>query len=271
MVESATLQYSIFNIYSDSVIYKMELPFYRTDYIQGNLAKSGKPYEHEMLQAMSLGLSVGDLVLDVGANIGSHTLYLACVLGCRVCAFEPNARLYEPLERSVALNGVEDLVEVFPVGAGSAPFKAVLGRLDESNLGAQSLVPSDETNSIDVIRIDDKVFDAPVVAIKVDVEGMELDVLEGAENLIKKDRPLLVVEAGDVESYRALEGFIKRNGYVYCSSFNGTPTHFFIHQDKVSNSPWINLFFEKGFEFYQMRHFHKKLKKVTQQLDKIRR
>ena len=248
--------------------YKIDLPDFKTDYIQKSIATYGKPYEAEMLEALTAGLKPTDLVLDIGANIGNHTLYLACVSGCQVRAYEPNKRLYQPLQNSVGLNNINELVKVLPYGVGAAPSKARLTGLNESNLGAQSLeLLNNDSAGIDVVRLDDQVFESPVVVIKIDVEGMELAVLEGAESLIQKDRPLLVIESVDVAHYDTLHSFIKRNNYVYCSSFNGTPTHFFIHQDKIANSPWLELFFSKGREFYQMRHYHKKLKKTLQQLN----
>ncbi|WP_252107377.1 MULTISPECIES: FkbM family methyltransferase [unclassified Halomonas] len=262
---------TIHEVYTNGKVFKIDLPDFKTDYIQKSIAKNSKPYEAEMLEAMSIGLNPMDLVLDVGANIGNHTLYFACVLGCQVRAYEPNKRLHQPLSNSVKLNGIAELVQVFPCGVGRGPSKAKLKELNESNLGSQSLELLDEGSiGIDVVRLDDQVFESPVAAIKIDVEGMELAVLEGAEDLIQKDQPLLVVESVDVAHYDTLQNFIKRNNYIYCSSFNGTPTHFFIHQDKVAGSPWIDLFFAKGREFYQMRHYHKKLKKTLQQLNKIK-
>ncbi|HEB06497.1 MAG TPA: FkbM family methyltransferase, partial [Halomonas sp.] len=272
-ISSAVSNTTLHDVEVSSNAYKIDLPDYKTDYIQKFIAEHKAPYESEMLDAMAIGLKPMDLVLDVGANIGNHTLYWACVLGCQVRAFEPNERLYKPLMNSVELNGITHLVNVLPYGVGKVPSKARFTSFDETNLGSQSLqvVSDEEDASIEVVRLDDQVFESPVVAIKIDVEGMELAVLEGAEVLIQKDRPLLVIESVDTTHYESLRDFIKRNDYIYCSSFNGTPTHFFIHQDKVSGSPWINLFFEKGHEFYQMRHFHKKLKKTLQQLSKTKK
>ncbi|MGP9632701.1 FkbM family methyltransferase [Halomonas sp. AOP43-A1-21] len=262
---------SVHEVHSNGKSFKIDLPDFKTDYIQKTIANLAKPYESEMLEAMSIGLNPMDLVLDIGANIGNHTLYLACILGCQVRAYEPNERLHQPLNNSVKLNGITELVQVLPYGVGKTPSKAKLSGLNESNLGAQSLeLLSNDSIGIDVVRLDDQIFETPVAAIKIDVEGMELAVLEGAESLIQKDQPLLVVESVDVAHYDALQNFIKKNNYVYCSSFNGTPTHFFIHQDKIAGSPWIDLFFAKGREFYQMRHYHKKLKKTLQQLNKIK-
>ena len=69
--------------------YQVVVPHYETDYIQGLLMSDGTPYEAGMLAAMAEVVGEGDLVLDIGANIGNHTLFLAAAQGCRVEAFEP--------------------------------------------------------------------------------------------------------------------------------------------------------------------------------------
>lgn len=223
-----------------------------------------------MLRALSLGISEKDLVIDVGANIGNHALYLASVVGCYVHAFEPNRRLHEPLSRSVIKNGFSDRMTIFGFGVGAKKSKAVLDGINEDNLGAQSLkIIEDESSGIDIFPLDDFAFDKTVAVIKVDVEGMELDVLKGAEQLIEKDKPLLVVEASTSSSYSLVEEFMKNKKYLYCHSFNGTPTHFFIHQDKILGTPWVDLFYDNGRNFYQMRHYHKKLKKAVQELRRL--
>ena len=77
--------------------YSIYLPNADTDYIQKKICTQLQPYELEMLQDVQSNVSPGDLVLDVGANIGNHTLYLAAIAGCQVTSFEPNASLIEAL------------------------------------------------------------------------------------------------------------------------------------------------------------------------------
>jgi hypothetical protein len=61
------------------VAYQMHLPNLDTDYIQSYIAQEHSPYEFSMLEDMRARLIPGDQVLDVGANIGNHTLYLSAV------------------------------------------------------------------------------------------------------------------------------------------------------------------------------------------------
>lgn len=114
----------IFPINAGGEQYLMVLPGWEADYIQGMLAEKAAPYEFAMLQAMASCLCEGDLVLDVGANIGNHTLYLAAVAGLKVVAFEPNPELCVPFRKAITLNGLDDRATLHEVGVGASEGKA---------------------------------------------------------------------------------------------------------------------------------------------------
>ncbi|AZT84508.1 FkbM family methyltransferase [Marinobacter sp. NP-4(2019)] len=221
----------------DGVDYVIALPNWKTDYIQGKISSSGEPYEHSMLRSMSSRLKAGDLVLDVGANIGNHTLYLAAVTGCRVHSFEPNKMLCGALQQSIEANGLSDTVWVHNVGVGSATGSARFAHEDEANLGAQSLLVEDgDSAGIEVIRLDDLELDGPVAALKIDVEGMEQDVLEGAKKLLTRDKPLLYIECQKKEDFHLIAQWVGSQGYIYNETYNATPTHLFIHKSKIGTN-----------------------------------
>ena len=71
----------IVTLNEQEVSYRIVLPNRETDYIQKGIVESQHPYELEMLEDMASRLQPGDRVLDVGANIGNHTMYLAAVAG----------------------------------------------------------------------------------------------------------------------------------------------------------------------------------------------
>lgn len=205
--------------------YALVLPDASTDYLQKLIAESGRPYEEELLRDLASRLEPGDLVVDVGANVGNHTIYLAALAQAKVMAFEPNRRLAEVIRRSAALNGLEEQIEAFPFGVGRRESKARFGTEHPDNLGAQALELG--SGDIRVVSLDQMEFPAPVRAIKVDVEGMELDVLDGAVELITRDRPLLYVEAQDEAAFKLLSRWMLKHGYSYWESFNVTPTHMY--------------------------------------------
>ncbi|WP_313106980.1 FkbM family methyltransferase [Stutzerimonas nitrititolerans] len=212
--------------------YSIYLPNADTDYIQKKISNDNQPYELEMLEDIRAHVSAGDLVLDIGANIGNHTLYLAAIAGCKVTSFEPNAALIEALSRSLELNQLSELVTLMPYGVGHTAGKGHFSRLMEENLGGQSIEVGD--GEIRIVALDDLEFDDPVKLIKIDVEGMELPVLEGAARLIARDRPLIYVESIDAEHYKTISAWMESHGYTYWDTFNATPTHLFRPVESVS-------------------------------------
>ncbi|WP_062374960.1 FkbM family methyltransferase [Halomonas sp. KX33721] len=247
---------NIFEISVDDHAYRMVLPHWQTDYIQGLLATKHEPYELEMLRAMAGLLKPGEVVLDVGANIGNHSMYLAVVAGCRVWAFEPNPELCSAFQKSIRLNRLGRQITHHCKAIGRGKGRARFVELLPENIGAQALellAPDDEgDDSYDVIALDILRFRKPVRAIKADVEGMELDVLEGARKLISKDKPLLFIEAQAEDDFEALHTILVELGYVYWDTFNATPTHCFIHRDELGEDQIIDHYYSKGKDSYKL-------------------
>lgn len=212
--------------------YSIYLPNADIDYIQKKISTEIKPYELEMLQDIQANVSAGDLVLDVGANIGNHTLYLAAIAGCKVISFEPNASLIEALRRSVEINQLSERVTLMPYGVGHVAGKGHFSAIMEENLGGQSIDLGE--GDIHIVALDELEFPDRVKLIKIDVEGMELPVLEGAARLIGKDRPLVYVECMNADHYKTISAWMESHGYTYWDTFNATPTHFFRPLESVS-------------------------------------
>lgn len=232
----------------DGSEYQIALPNKSTDYIQGMIFEKGVPYELDMLRDMASRLKEGDLVLDVGANIGNHTLYLSAVSGCHVWAFEPNENLCHALQTSIEANDLSQRVKLHCKGVGSQPGRAHFSHFYQSNLGAQSIeVDSDADNPIDVVSLDDLEWSTGGVikAIKIDVEGMELDVLHGAEQLILSQRPYLYVECQSYDQYQSVQSYLKKLGYEYMETFNATPTHLFLHHSLINPSSRVEHLVDK--------------------------
>jgi FkbM family methyltransferase len=211
--------------------YSLYLPHHATDYIQKKIVDEQQPYELQMLEDIQQRVAVDDLVLDIGANIGNHTLYLAAVAGCRVVAFEPNQALAGAILSSVEMNDLAERVSVRAVGVGKVKSRGHFDKELPDNLGAQSI--STGEGSIQIIALDDLCFDRPVKLLKIDVEGMELPVLQGAEALLGRDRPLLYVECQGEPDFRAISGWLDGRGYSYWDTFNATPTHLFVPNEQV--------------------------------------
>ncbi|MGA0610310.1 FkbM family methyltransferase [Caldimonas sp. KR1-144] len=212
--------------------YRIVLPHAGTDYIQKKLATDRTPYEQEMLEDIRSRVARGGLVLDIGANIGNHTLFLAAVAGCRVESFEPNPQLCAALRESIELNGLVGQVQLHETGLGRSAGMARFGVDTPENLGGQHLALGE--GELKVSMLDSFSFGQRVDVIKLDVEGMEIDVLEGGRSLLERDRPLVYVECGTEAHYRRMSRWMAALNYTYWDTFNATPTHLFIPAERLS-------------------------------------
>ena len=139
----------------------------------------------------------GQTVLDIGANIGAHVIALAAIVGPRgrIVAFEPQRVIFQMLNANVALNALGH-VSTLQIALGSAPGNIKVPPLDygsEGNFGGVSLenVPAGEEvplHTLDSLAID------PCHFAKIDVEGMEIEVLKGMAQTIARHRPAMYVE-----------------------------------------------------------------------------
>lgn len=252
-----------FTIQANQMSYPMVLPHHGHDYIQGTLAKKGEPYELLMLQAMADLLQADDFVLDIGANIGNHTLFLAIIAKCKVESFEPNPELCDALSQSIELNRLTDKVTLHRVGVGAAPAKAHFAELNPENIGAQSLAldPEGTKDGFDIITIDSLNFKQTVRMVKIDVEGMELDVLEGAKELVARDKPIMFIEAQTQEEFDALLNVLLPLGYVYWDTFNATPTHLFFHEAELESDSYRTHMADMGINVTKLRYEVQRLRK----------
>ena len=160
----------------------------------------------------------GDVVVDAGANWGVHTLYLARLAGAagRVLAFEPHPQVVEELRWHVEKNGFKQ-VSIYGCGlldsSDEIPFM-----LGESSKTSHVMGTHDQTEGAQVIvacrTLDEVITESGINAlrlIKVDVEGAEARLLQGAEKTILRFRPHLVVELHnpdqDLEVARMLQAW----------------------------------------------------------------
>lgn len=153
-------------------------------------------------------------IVDVGANFGYLSLVWAQTAARfgRVISFEPHSQIVGSLKKSIAANKLEGVMTVENSAVGFQNGSVRINRAYTSaNMDTQGgTVDSREVslNSLDDYFRDHQIDQCHL--IKIDVDGRELDVLRGGEQLIKKLRPLLIVESnGD---HRIIE-FLTTLGY----------------------------------------------------------
>ena len=152
-------------------------------------------------------LKPGMVACDVGANIGCHTVFMVQAVGPGglVCAFEAQRQVFQTLCANVALNGLGN-VRIWQAAAGAAAGEITVPaqRYDEAgNFGGVTLGGGTQGEMVPVMALDSLPFGS-CHFIKIDVEGMEAEVLAGAHETIARFRPVLYVENDRREKSAAL-------------------------------------------------------------------
>lgn len=140
---------------------------------------------------------------DIGANIGYFSLFVASLLKNtgKVHAFEPINKLAEQIKKSVAVNNFNNIT-IHQVGLGDTEMETSINIRDE-NMGGSSLFDYKDLNLVTISSIEkisiktiDSLFtpQTKVDVIKIDVEGYELEALQGARKLLQAQHPVIFME-----------------------------------------------------------------------------
>lgn len=162
-------------------------------------------YEKGILLYLRSILKKGDCFVDVGANIGLMSIFAAECVGNsgKVLAYEAHPNTAELLLENIQLNSLT-IIEVNQFALGSTEGKTHIYDNWQVNRGGASLVvKTNESVAYDIeVKKLDSVFPSSLIpkAIKIDVEGFELEVLKGAEETIRKFHPVLIVELSENRS-----------------------------------------------------------------------
>jgi FkbM family methyltransferase len=179
-------------------------------------------YEPDVAAFARAVVRPGDTVVDVGAHIGLHTLDLASLVGPKgiVYAFEPDYRLADLLSAGLRLSGCDDRVTLHEAVVGNVDGTAQLFVDREAGLTNSTLsdwAESGETRTVRAMTLDRVLFpviDRPVGLLKIDAEGAEEAVLDGAEQLLAAlpPRAIVVEVSSRVDAARVLAR-LERHGY----------------------------------------------------------
>jgi FkbM family methyltransferase len=139
------------------------------------------PPDHPEMLVWRQVLRPGDLFIDIGANIGTYTIW-AGELGAEVIALEPARDTFALLVENIALNGYP--VKPIEAAAGSA---CEIARFTSGRDCANRLDPEGSVDTT-VVTIDSVIGDGVAAGMKVDVEGFEIEVLQGCERALSEHR-----------------------------------------------------------------------------------
>jgi FkbM family methyltransferase len=184
-------------------------------YIGASLRKYGE-FSGEETALFRLIVQPGRTVLDVGANIGAHTVDLSRLVGPAgvVHAFEPQRLMFQLLCANMALNSRTN-VFTHHAAVGAASDTLLVPWLDPDechNYGGLSLMGSQPGEVVPLVTIDSLGL-KDCQFIKLDVEGMEAEALRGAVATIERLRPILYVENDRQARSADLIGLLQQYGY----------------------------------------------------------
>lgn len=131
-------------------------------------------------------LRSSDTFFDVGANVGVYTILASGVCGARSVAFEPIISTHAHLQKNIELNDLGKRITPIRAAAGSHSGELCFTQNEDTT---NHVVSSESETSVNVpcVRIDEYYFNQPAL-IKIDVEGFETEVLNGAGQLLKDNR-----------------------------------------------------------------------------------
>lgn len=200
-----------FNRYGESIT--MYLPHFEEDLIQEIIARGADFFEADELEYLrNTFLQDGNVILDIGANIGNHTVFFSKICNAeKVYAFEPIAETYDTLCRNISLNHIEKRVVAYNVALGNVTGKAKIKKFDSHNIGGTQIEEVDDGNIV-MKKLDDYEFER-IDFVKIDVEGYEYNLLRGAESTLSNHSPIIFIEIFD-DRFSQVDELLRSYGYT---------------------------------------------------------
>lgn len=165
-----------------------------------------EPYETELISSI---IKPGSVVLDIGANIGYHTLLFAKLVGQsgKVFAFEPSSANFRLLEKNVSINGYPNVILEQKAVSNRNEKKKLY--LNEWNTGMHTIYKPQQHASLDSVEIDtislDNYFSnygGKIDFIKMDIEGSEYTALEGMQTILQRQNDIKLLVAFNPSAIR---------------------------------------------------------------------
>lgn len=215
----------------------------RDDHISRVMKKSGKIYEHDLLERLFRRLMTqpsDSLYLDIGAFIGTHSLVFARHFPCAaVVAIEPERHSYRLL--CCNASALPPKIMVMRAGCGHERGEYTVLRRQGGNAGMTRLravdCGDDPLDIVDVVRVDDivralQIGNLSLGLMKIDVEGMEGDVLRGAAESIATLRPVVVIELQTPAHKAVADRALMPHGYACEGPYCATPTYVYAPKER---------------------------------------
>ena len=191
-----------------------------------NIVRNSKIfYEIELLEAI-LKKNIKGVYLDIGANIGNHTLFFAKVCpSTKVYSIEPLNDTYTSLKKNIQLNNLESKVKTINLAMSDKIEQLGFVIPNHNSVGTAMMTEGTGISASTIDHTFDLIDDISI--IKIDVEEFEVKVIDGAIDTLKKHHPLLVIEIKTKEKLKQIDDRLFPLGYSNIGRYCATPTYIF--------------------------------------------
>jgi len=197
------------------------------DHLLKSIRSAKTFYEMDLLEAIEK-MKLGGTYVDVGGNIGNHSLYFStCCSAQRLVTIEPLEKVFWYLVHNVGQQATIP-VEYLNCAIGEHSGLASMKVNNPGNLGMTSISSGASTS----VRTLDALLEhiENIAFIKIDVEGSELAVLNGAKKVLKRCHPVLAIESSTDAELNDVKEILEPLGYKATERYCYTPTWLWIHE-----------------------------------------
>ena len=182
-------------------------------------------WETEVLRIWKNEVTNAENVVDIGAYLGVYSILAAKLGVAKVFAFEPNSHTYMQLKQNLAINSVSSSVDILQVAVGSTDRRvSIITPRDRPYSSAAQIDDSPTNRKLDswthaekvrMVTLDSILSHSiqNISAIKIDAEGYEKFVLEGAIQILSQSAPSLIIEILSRTQKDDIDNFLSRFGY----------------------------------------------------------
>ncbi len=188
-------------------------------------------YEKEEIEVLSKLINFKDHVVDIGANIGNHSIAYSKI-SKKVYAFEAHPRTFEILKFNI--NEYKN-IKIYNIGISDKKGLLYFKKVNSTNIGGKRLSKigsiKSQINKLDnIIKLDKKIR-----LIKIDIEGHEYEALKGMKRLLKNNNSLILQEfcEDSISKRKKIINFLKENEYLH--------SYYFSKEKKFSNRAYLDL------------------------------
>lgn len=177
------------------------------DGIKSHIAK-GIVWEPYLISYIKKYCVPGSTVLDIGAHMGTHTLFMSNFVGDygKVIAIEPQLKLFRELFMNLKLNNTKN-VQIMRYAVGNKNGEVQMNTSAKNNEGGTGVGSGGDY--VEMVPIDQFNF-LNVSLMKIDVEGLEDSVLEGARATIEINKPIIMIEIMGGNIYETAPDYVKK-------------------------------------------------------------